>query len=125
MPTIELHGFYSHIGTSSEGRKLQHRIKELLEGASYADEVVITSMLNVVRDTFDNQRPFLRIWVTRSDGPELFDKIRARLAPLDVDMEFATLDRFVERSRPTPKEDFVHRWSDEKGAYVWEKKFNA
>lgn len=91
MPNIEARGLRSY--QNDDLRVLFARIWQLLEGASYAEETVVSFVESVVLDQKQEHQPFLRIWTTSE--VDRTDIVR-RLEPLDMGIELPPLlDRYI------------------------------
>lgn len=112
MPNIELHNFGSGELTienlhraANEIKETKKRIWELLEGASYLGDVVVTEILDSSEEhTGKEAPPYLRVWTS---DPREHDDIAQRLGSLGFGMELPLLKWIEPRSaRSTVQKSF-------------------
>lgn len=92
MPNIEIHGVQDP--RTGLDNKLYMQIADLVDGAEYEDDLVITIVNDEVLATDSLPRPFLRIVSTPG---EHLDDVTNRLRSLQMDMEILELKRFIQR----------------------------
>lgn len=94
MPNIEIHGL-----NRNDGRAVRESIAKLLEGGSYASEVVtmLPGFGDSVIDLSGTSQPFLRIVGSSEYLQEHLGDIRKRLKPLGLDFEILEIASFIKK----------------------------
>lgn len=94
MPDIEIHGL-----DRDDGRAVRESIAKLLEGGSYASEVVtmLPEFGDSVIDLSGVSQPFLRIVGSPEYLKEHLGDIRKRLKPLGLDFEIMEITFFIKK----------------------------
>lgn len=87
MPNVEIHGL-----RPAKAEELRGRIFALFQDEPYADEMVVTTCLTIVRDRHGNDQPFLRLC---ESPPPHTEEILGRLGVLGMDIEVLDLADFI------------------------------